>query len=134
MEPSPRNSTSAITCHGNGQIYADELLFSRALSNLVENALRFSPERGSIDISLKVGSGHAEISVTDSGRGIDSKHLPRVFDRFYRAEASRSSQGTGLGLALVKSIADLHGGSAAIQSEVGRGTTVTLLFPNEPKH
>jgi signal transduction histidine kinase len=57
--------------------------------------------------------------------------LPRVFDRFYRGDASRSSAGTGLGLALVKSIVDLHGGSARIQSEAGSGTAVTLIFPNK---
>jgi signal transduction histidine kinase len=57
--------------------------------------------------------------------------LPRVFDRFYRADPSRSSGGAGLGLALVKSIVDLHGGTARIQSEAGRGTTVVLTFPNK---
>ncbi|PYI44698.1 MAG: hypothetical protein DMF11_14090 [Verrucomicrobia bacterium] len=57
------------------------------------------------------------------------EHLPRVFDRFYRAESSRGSDGAGLGLALVKSIVDLHGGSASIQSQVGHGTTVKIIFP-----
>ena len=70
-----------------------------------------------------------EVAVSDSGCGIAAEHLPRVFDRFYRAESSRGSDGAGLGLALVKSIVDLHGGSAKIDSEVGRGTTVKLTFP-----
>jgi signal transduction histidine kinase len=65
----------------------------------------------------------------DNCRGIEPEHLPRVFDRFYRADASRSSDGAGLGLALLKSIVDLHGGSATIESTVGRGTTVKLIFP-----
>jgi two-component system heavy metal sensor histidine kinase CusS len=69
------------------------------------------------------------VTVSDNGCGIAAEHLPRVFDRFYRAESSRSSDGAGLGLALVKSIVDLHGGSAKIDSEVGRGTTVKLRFP-----
>jgi len=70
-----------------------------------------------------------EVAVSDNGCGIAPEHLPRVFDRFYRAESSRSSDGAGLGLALVKSIVDLHGGSAKVESEIGRGTTVKLTFP-----
>ena len=70
-----------------------------------------------------------EVAVSDNGSGIAPEHLPRVFDRFYRAESSRGSDGAGLGLALVKSIVDLHGGTATIQSEIGRGTTVSLTFP-----
>jgi signal transduction histidine kinase len=69
--------------------------------------------------------------VKDTGRGISAEHLPRVFDRFYRADPSRSSDGVGLGLALVKSIMDLHGGSAQIASEPGHGATVTLSFPKQ---
>jgi len=70
-----------------------------------------------------------EVAVSDNGCGIAPEHLPRVFDRFYRAESSRGADGAGLGLALVKSIVDLHGGSATIESEVGRGTMVKLTFP-----
>jgi signal transduction histidine kinase len=70
-----------------------------------------------------------EVTVSDNGSGIAPEHLQRVFDRFYRAESSRSSDGAGLGLALVKSIVELHGGSATIHSEVGHGTTVNLRFP-----
>jgi two-component system heavy metal sensor histidine kinase CusS len=105
-------------------------LFGRALSNLLENALHHTPAGGSILISISNRGAHSEISVKDTGSGIAPGHLPRVFDRFYRADSSRSSDGSGLGLALVKSITDLHGGSATIVSEVGRGTTVTLSFQN----
>jgi two-component system heavy metal sensor histidine kinase CusS len=118
-----------ITCGGEGHIYADPDLFERALGNLLDNALRFTPENGSIQIALSEHDGRFEVAVSDNGRGIDPEHLPRVFDRFYRAESSRGSDGAGLGLALVKSIVDLHGGSAIIESNVGRGTTVKLLFP-----
>ena len=122
----------AISCSGEGQIYADPALFERAVSNLVDNAVRFTAENGSIQIALAEHGANFEVAVSDNGSGIAPEHLPRVFDRFYRAESSRSSDGAGLGLALVKSIVDLHSGSARIQSEVGRGTTVTLSFPNEP--
>ena len=119
-----------ISCSGEGQICADPDLFERAVGNLLDNALRFTPENGSIQIALSKHDSDFEIAVSDSGCGIAPEHLPRVFDRFYRADSSRGSDGAGLGLALVKSIVDLHGGSVGIQSEVGRGTTVTLSFPN----
>jgi two-component system heavy metal sensor histidine kinase CusS len=119
----------AIHCSGEGEAYADSVLFERAVSNLVDNALRFTSENGKIQISVTVTAAHSEVTVSDSGCGIAPEHLPRVFDRFYRADSSRSSDGAGLGLALVKSIVDLHGGSARIESEVNRGTTVTLTFP-----
>jgi two-component system heavy metal sensor histidine kinase CusS len=118
-----------IRCSGEGQIYADPDLFDRAVGNLLDNALRFTPENGSIQIALCRRDAHFEVAVSDNGRGIAPEHLPRVFDRFYRAESSRGSDGAGLGLALVKSIVDLHGGWASIHSEIGRGTTVKLTFP-----
>ena len=119
-----------IACSGEGQIFADPALFSRALNNLVENALRFTPDGGTIRISADVSAAQARVLVSDTGSGIAAEHLSHVFDRFYRADSSRSSAGAGLGLSLVKSIIDLHGGSATIDSEVGRGTTVALSFPN----
>ena len=121
-----------IRCSGEGQIYADSALFERAVGNLVDNALHFTPEQGSIQIVLAEHAANFEVAVSDNGCGIAPEHLPRVFDRFYRVKSSRGSDGAGLGLALVKSIVDLHGGSARIQGEVGRGTTVTLIFPNKP--
>jgi len=120
-----------IACTGRREIFADPVLFGRAVSNLVDNALRFTPDRGTIQISIATRNGDCEISVSDSGSGIAAEHLPRVFDRLYRVDSSRSSQGAGLGLALVKSIVDLHGGSARIQSELGSGTTVVLTFPSQ---
>ena len=118
-----------ISRSGDGQIYADPDLFERALGNLLDNALRFTPENGSIQIALSERDADFEVAVSDNGCGIDPEHLPRVFDRFYRADSSRGSDGAGLGLALVKSIMDLHGGSAKIESEIARGTIVTLSFP-----
>ena len=120
-----------INCTGEGEIYGDPVLLSRAVSNLVDNALRFTPDGGAIQLSIAARPTHSEVTVADSGCGIPSEHLPRVFDRFYRIDSSRSSDGAGLGLALVKSIVDLHGGSAKIESTVNRGTTVILTFPNK---
>jgi two-component system heavy metal sensor histidine kinase CusS len=120
-----------INCAGDGKIYGDPVLFGRAVSNLVDNALCFTPGGGVIQISITAKAEHSEVAVSDNGCGIASEHLPRVFDRFYRAESSRGSDGAGLGLALVKSILELHGGQATIESETGHGTTVKLTFPLE---
>lgn len=129
-EPIAEEQKLTIACNGDANFFADEMLFGRAVSNLVENALHHTPAGGTILISIASHETHSEISVADSGSGIAAEHLPRVFDRFYRADASRSSDGLGLGLALVKSITDLHGGSATIESKVSEGTAVTLTFPS----
>ena len=97
----------------------------------MENALRFTPDGGSINVKISTESAQTKVAVTDTGCGIEPEHLPRVFDRFYRADPSRSSRGAGLGLALVKSIVDLHRGSVKIESEPARGTTVTVKFPSQ---
>jgi two-component system heavy metal sensor histidine kinase CusS len=118
-----------IRCGGEANFSADETLVGRAISNLLENSLRHTPVGGTISISVANRGANCEIAVKDTGSGIAAQHLPRVFDRFYRADSSRSSEGLGLGLALVKSITDLHGGSATVVSQVDSGTTVTLTFP-----
>ena len=122
-----------VLFEGSGDIYADPVLFNRAITNLLDNALRHTPDDAPIYVKLRVSEGTAEVSVTDSGSGIAAEHLPRVFDRFYQVDPSRSSAGSGLGLALVKSIMEMHGGEARVASEPGRGTTVTLTFPGEAK-
>ncbi|MBI4620790.1 MAG: heavy metal sensor histidine kinase [Desulfobacterales bacterium] len=123
-----------ITCHGNGLLKADPILFRRAISNLLSNALQYTPQRGRITISVKQSSDDqsVEVSVSDTGSGIEPEHLARIFDRFYRDDRSRSQypKGTGLGFAIVKSIMDMHGGTVVIQSEPNKGSTVTLRFPS----
>ena len=85
-----------ITCTGQGEVYADPVLFGRAVSNLMDNAVRFTPDGGRIAISLTTDPGGADIAVKDTGCGVAVKHIPRMFDRFYRVDASRSSeQGMG---------------------------------------
>lgn len=122
-----RNVT--IRCDGASKIFADQALFERALNNLIENALRFTPDGGHIDISVRSEDSLTLVSVRDTGCGIAPEHLPRVFDRFYRVDPARNAGGAGLGLSLVKSIVDLHGGSIEIESKVDHGTTAILTFP-----
>ena len=124
-----RNIT--LDCQGNGEVDADSLLFTRAVNNLVDNAMRFTPAGGRITISIKNHDNVSDVAVSDDGRGIPPEHIARVFDRFYTVDPSRNSGGTGLGLSLVKTIAELHGGSATIHSEPNRGTKVTLSFPSQ---
>ena len=106
-----------------------------ALNNLVSNALRHSQRGSKVTLSVETRNGDGlVISVRDEGEGIAAEHLPRLFDRFYRVEASRSSGGessggSGLGLALVKTIMQLHGGTASVESTAGAGTVFRLSFP-----
>ena len=130
-QPVAEERQVGVKCEGEGQVYADPLLFGRAISNLVDNALRFTPQGGTIVIRVTGSSRFSSVSVQDNGAGIGPDHLPRVFDRLYRADSARSSGGSGLGLALVRSISKLHGGTASMTSAEGRGTTVTLDFPNQ---
>ncbi len=120
-----------ITCYGNALLKADPILFRRAVSNLLSNALQYTPKGGKIAVSIEQLNGYVEVNMSDTGSGIAPEHLPRIFDRFYRADPSRSrySRGTGLGLAIVKSIMELHEGTATVQSQPNKGTIVTLRFP-----
>ena len=104
----------------------DELLY-----NLIDNGIKYNKEGGSVAINLKrVDSGLCEISVSDTGIGIPEQHQPRVFERFYRVDASRSKKtgGTGLGLSIVKHITEFHGGRVELKSSEGIGTTVTCYL------
>jgi two-component system phosphate regulon sensor histidine kinase PhoR len=103
-----------------------------ALSNLVSNAVRYTPAGGHVHVRAQTGAeGELKLEVQDSGAGIAAEHLPRLTERFYRVDRSRSreSGGTGLGLAIVKHVMQRHGGSLLIASEVGKGSTFKLVFP-----
>ena len=103
----------------------------QVLGSLIQNALRHTPEGGEVSVSVVQAGGAVEVVVADSGEGIEAQHLPHVFDRFYRADGSRSraTGGTGLGLAIVEQLVETQGGEASIGSTVGAGTTVTIRFP-----
>lgn len=115
--------------------YLDRSLMLRAVSNLVSNAIAHTPKGGSVTLAASATGTEIRIEVSDTGAGIPAEALPRVFDRFFRVEPSRSqtSGGTGLGLAIVQGIVTLHGGSAEISSELGRGTAVALRIHTAAK-
>src|SRR6266496_824009 len=109
----------------------DGTRLEEVLYNLLDNAVKFSPEKGQIHLRATRRDSEVVLSVTDNGLGIGKEHLPRIFERFYRADKARSRElgGTGLGLAIVKHIAQLHGGRVEAESELGRGTTIRVVLP-----
>jgi two-component system heavy metal sensor histidine kinase CusS len=115
---------------GECHLMADPLLLRRALSNLMTNALRYTPRGGTIVLKAQEQGGAVLISVCDNGAGIAQEHLPYLFDRFYRVDAARSAtDSTGLGLAVVRSIVELHGGGVSVRSEPGQGACFEMRFP-----
>ncbi len=117
-------------------IKGDAYRLKQLLDNLVDNAVRYTPEGGTITLSLFRDSGWARLEVADNGIGIPPEHLPHLFGRFYRVDKARSRAkgGSGLGLAIVKSIAEQHGGKVTVASEPGKGSTFTAWFPLNSSH
>jgi two-component system, OmpR family, phosphate regulon sensor histidine kinase PhoR len=115
-------------------VHADADAIRQVLTNLLDNSLRYTPAGGRIVCRSRIEGEGIALSVADNGSGIVREHLPRVFERFYRADPSRSREegGTGLGLAIVKHIVEAHGGRVSAESEHGIGTTITCWFPNLP--
>jgi two-component system phosphate regulon sensor histidine kinase PhoR len=109
-------------------------LLEQAVVNLIDNAIKYSPLRSTVDVSCAVVDGEIRISVRDEGPGVPREHMPRLFERFYRVDKARSRDlgGTGLGLAIVKHIAQAHGGRAEVKSTLGQGSTFTIALPLNP--
>jgi two-component system, OmpR family, phosphate regulon sensor histidine kinase PhoR len=123
----------ALDAAPGAQLAGVEAELASAMSNLVSNAIRYTPEGGTIDIAwrIRASDGCGEFEVRDSGIGIGKEHLPRLTERFYRVDGSRSRDtgGTGLGLAIVKHVVQRHGGELEVQSEPGKGSCFKLVFP-----
>lgn len=122
----------SLTTYGDGEILGDRLMFRRAVSNLLSNALRHTPEDGKVDVAVVDKGSVTEVRVENTGSEIDPQVLPRLFDRFFRADPARShpeSDGAGLGLSITKAIAEIHGGTATVTSNQGR-TRFSLQFPH----
>jgi len=115
-------------------ILADEHRLQEVIYNLLDNAVKYSQSEGKIWLKATRDADHVRIAVADHGIGIPARDLPRVFERFYRADKARSRQigGTGLGLSIVKHIVQLHGGSVQAESELGSGSTISISLPIVP--
>lgn len=113
------------------KVSADRDKISQVFINLLDNAIKFTPEGGRVTVSTAKGSGEVTVSIQDTGPGIPSTDLPRIFERFYRVEKSRTREagGTGLGLAIVKHIVEAHGGKVWVESELNRGSTFHFSLP-----
>jgi two-component system phosphate regulon sensor histidine kinase PhoR len=113
-------------------IHADETRLREVFDNLLDNAVKYSGKSGQIRLTARRRDNEVALSVGDEGIGIAAEDLPRIFERFYRADKARSRElgGTGLGLAIVKHIAQLHGGRVEAESQLGKGTTIRVVVPN----
>ena len=133
MRPQAERHHVALRVGGAAPVtaLADRDRILQVLTNLVDNAIKFTPEGGVVEISLAASAAEAVVAVSDTGRGIPADDLPRVFDRFYRVERSRSREagGTGLGLAIAHHIVEAHGGRISAASQVNAGSTFTFTLP-----
>ena len=122
-----------LTLHANKEFFlrTDPYLFEHAVSNLVDNAIRYTPEKGNVTIKAYQKENNIIIGVSDTGPGINEEDLPYIFDRFFRADKSRSRKtgGVGLGLAIVKEFISLLNGEIEVKSEMGKGTTFYIYLP-----
>ena len=126
-----RNITISVGGQVQAPVHGDADLLMTALRNLIDNAIRYSPEHSAVGVGLRERDGFALISVTDQGPGISAEEQERVFERFYRVDSARSRQtgGTGLGLSIVKHVLANHGGEVSLWSHEGQGSTFTLRIP-----
>jgi two-component system OmpR family sensor kinase len=109
----------------------DKVRIRQLLLNLIDNAIKYTPEDGNVSLSLKQLDGMATVSISDTGIGIPTEEIPKIFDRFYRVDKARSRAmgGSGLGLSIAKWIADAHGGKIEVRSEIHRGSTFVVYLP-----
>ena len=117
-------------------VWADRNQLGQALVNLLDNAVKYTPERGSVTVSVKDAGNEVHVTVADTGIGIPREHLNRIFERFYRVDKNRSRElgGTGLGLSIVKHIIQSHGGRLWVHSELEAGSAFSFSLPKKPDH
>lgn len=115
-------------------VSGDPSMLSRVVSNLLSNAIKYNRENGQVVVRLKPEAAMLRMEVEDTGDGITAEDLPRIFERFFRVQATRQREGSGLGLAIVKMIVDKHAGQIWAESEVGSGTKMIVLLPLAKAH
>jgi len=121
-----------LVCHAdeNFKVYGDMRLIQRMIANVLDNAIKYTPSDGRVDVSIHAGRNQSvEIAVTDTGIGISEEDLAHIFERFYRCDPSRSQAGTGLGLSFARTVARAHGGDIAVTSSPDRGSTFSVILP-----
>jgi heavy metal sensor kinase len=113
-------------------IQADKEKIQRLVANLLDNAIKYTPENGTVTLTVKPDENQVTVSIMDTGIGISEEDLPKIFNRFYRCDRSRSLQGIGLGLSLAKAIVQSHHGTISVSSELEKGSTFTFTLPRTP--
>ncbi len=116
------------------QVKGDSHTLSRLFKNIIANALTHTSTGGTVTVTLREKESHAAVIITDTGTGIPAEDIPHIFKRFYKVHSSRATAGSGLGLAIAKQITDQHHGSITLESQLGVGTTVTILLPSSNLH
>jgi signal transduction histidine kinase len=133
MRPLAEEKGLRLRVEGTGpvEVRGDAARLRQVLYNLLDNAIKYTPAGGEVEVHAGERDGAAAVTVRDTGVGIPVEHLPRVFDRFYRVDKARSREqgGTGLGLSIARSIVIAHGGTIDLESTPGGGTTCTVTLP-----
>ena len=126
-----KDLTLHIDCECPAKVRGDALRLRQMFLNVLDNAIKYTPSGGAVRVQLDADTTQAWVTIVDTGAGIPAEHLPFIFDRFYRVDKARNREhgGSGLGLALVKSIAKAHGGRVEVLSEVGKGSVFTIYLP-----
>lgn len=134
VEPGAQLKEMVFRSHIHDEVWVkgDDQQLGLMIRNLLDNAIRYTPEGGTVTVSVSIEGGEAVLSVSDTGIGIPLKSQTRVFERFYRVDKDRSRDrgGTGLGLSIVKHVVELHGGHVSVDSELGEGSTFTVRLPS----
>ncbi|MCI0528376.1 MAG: ATP-binding protein, partial [Nitrospira sp.] len=117
-----------------GPVVGDGEKLTQVMINLLDNAIKYTPDHGKIILETKQAGNTIEIAISDTGIGIPKRDLSRIFERFYRVDQARSRElgGTGLGLSIVKHIIEAHGGRVSVESELGKGSRFVLTLPKQP--
>ena len=130
LEPEAEKKELAVTVTGDGTIFADQKKIFEIVTNLVSNAVNYNKQKGRVDVTITDNTQSVALKIADTGIGIEKKHIPRLCERFYRVDKSRSKTtgGTGLGLAIVKHVCAIYEAKLDIESVFGEGTAVTVTF------
>jgi signal transduction histidine kinase len=110
-------------------VTADRTRLEQVAANLIDNAVKYTPPGGRVEVTVERDGNRALLRVRDTGAGIPADELPCIWDRLFRGDQSRAERGLGLGLSLVKAIVEAHGGTVEVESEPGRGSTFTVALP-----